>query len=415
MSLNVNRQEDLVRITTVIKQLLGVTDHRIMGVSFTEEGMIVGVSPKLKRPRCGCCGKIAPLYDHRPSRKWRHLSLGRMRIYFEAEVRRVACPTCGVRAEAVPWAAHRSGFTHDFEELVAYLAQTTDKTAVTKLMGIAWLTVGTIVERVVERRLDPGRLDDLVVIGIDEISFKKRHNYVTVVVDHQRRQVVWAKEGKDSETLEAFFEELGPERLAKLELATIDMSAAYKKALTEKAPEVEIIFDRFHVQALVSRALDDVRRDLVRELEGDAAKAVKNTRYALLKNSWNLTTSQAQKLHEVQHNNKKLFRAYLLKETLALALDYAYPKRAEEELRKWLAWALRSRLAPMVKVARTIREHFEGILGYVRYRFTNAINEGFNRRARMIATRAYGFHGSKPLISMLFLCCGGIQLNPPLP
>jgi len=404
-----------VRITTVVRQLLGVTDHCVKGVSFAEEGLIVAVSSKWRRPRCGCCGKPGSIYDRRPVRRWRHLSLGKMRIFYEAEVRRVACAACGVKTEAVPWARHGSGFTRDLEELVAYLAQVTDKTAVTKLMGIAWRTVGTIVERVVAERIDPERLDGLVTIGIDELSFKKRHHYVTVVVDHLRRRIVWAKEGKDAETLGAFLTELGPERVAKLELATIDMSGAYQKALRDHAPHVEIIFDRFHVQRLVSEALDEVRREIVRELDGAEAKAVKNTRYALLKNAWNLTTSQAQKLHEVQHNNKRLYRAYLLKETLALALDYAYPKRAERALREWLAWASRSKLAPMVKVARTIREHLEGILGYVRYKFTNAINEGFNRRARMVATRAYGFHGSKPLISMLFLCCGGIQLNPPLP
>jgi len=412
---NDSKQEDLVRITTLLKQLIGVTQLFVEEVTFVNCGLVVRVRPRWHKPRCGQCGTQAPGYDQLCRRRWQHLPFGRTKIFLEAEVRRVKCATCGVRTEAVPWAAHRSGFTRDFEEMVAYLAQTTDKTAVMKLMGIAWRTVGVIVERVVAGRLDPARLDGLTQIGVDEISFKKRHHYVTTVVDHIGRRVVWAKEGKDSGTLGAFFEELGPERIAKLEAVTLDMSGAFKKAITKHAAQVELIFDRFHVQKLVSEALDEVRRQTVRELEGEEAKTVKGTRYALLKNPWNLTRKQGQKLHDIQVNNKKIYRAYLLKETLAKALDYLQPKRAERALREWLSWAAKSQLSPMVKVSRTIRKHFDGILAYVRHRLTNGITEGFNRRARMIATRAYGFHGSKPLISMFFLCCGGIKLHPPIP
>jgi transposase len=321
-----------------------------------------------------------------------------------------------VRTEQVPWAPLGSRFTGEFEELVAYLAQVTDKTRVTELMGISWTTVGAIVERVVARRLDPARLEGLRRIGVDEFSYRKRHRYLTTVVDHDRRRVVWAAPGRSAETLGAFFEALGEERWAQLECVTMDMAGGYLKAVEERLPGVQIVFDRFHVQRLASDALDEVRREQLREIRGtEEGRELFRSRFALLKNPWNLTRDQKQKLSEVQRTNARLYRAYLLKETLAQALDYKQMWRARRALREWLAWASRSKLAPFVKAARTIREHFDGILAYIQERLTNGIVEGFNNKLRMIARRAYGFHTPPPLIAMLYLCCAGIVLDPPLP
>jgi transposase len=345
------------------------------------------------------------------------LGIGRLRIWLEYAPRRVECPRCGgVRTEKVPWAPHQSRFTWDFEELVAYLAQVSDKTKVTELMGISWPTVGAIVERVVARRLDPLRLDGLRRIGIDEFSYRKRHRYLTTVVDHDRRRVVWAAPGHSAETLAAFFAELGEGRAARIESATIDMAGGYRKAVEEHAPKARIVFDRFHVQRLASDALDEVRRAQVRFVGlTEKGRAIKHSRFALLKNPWNLTRKEKEKLSDLQRTNAPLYRAYLLKETLAQALDYQQPGHARRALEDWLAWASRSKLKPFVKAARTIRKHFDGIVAYFQERLTNGIVEGFNNRLRMIARRAFGFHTPEPLIAMLYLCCGGIQLDPPLP
>lgn len=254
-------------------------------------------------------------------------------------------------------------------------------------------------------------------IGIDEFSYKKRHQYVTVVVDHDRQRVVWAGEGRSAEALAPFFELLGCEGCRAIELVTIDLSAAYIKAVREGLPKAEIVYDRFHVQRLVTDALDEVRRSLVRELadEPEEARAVKGTRFVLLKSRKNLSRSQRRKLSEVQQSNQRLYRAYLLKETLVRALDYRQLGRAEPALQDWLAWASRSRLRPFVRAARTIRKHLAGILAYIRTRLSNGLVEGLNNKIRVIARRAYGFHSHEALIAMIFLNCGGIQLDPPLP
>jgi transposase len=400
-----------------LRSLLGVSALFVRDVRFEENTLVVSVVPRRRRTRCAQCERPCPGYDHLPTRRWRHMGLGRMRVEFEYAPRRVSCKHCGgKRVEAVAWAAHGSVFTYECEELAAYLAQVTDKTRVTELMGISWSTVGAIVRRVVERKLPSDLLDGLRRIGVDEFSYRKRHKYLTVVVDHDRRRVVWAAKGHDSATLKRFFDELGPERCSKLECATMDLSAAFIKATEEAAPQAQIVFDRFHVQRLVSDALDEVRREQLRELRGtQEGRELFRSRFALLKNPWNLTKVESGKLSAVQKTNKPLYRAYLLKETLAHALDYRQPARAERALEDWLAWAARSRLEPFVRAARTVRKHFQGILAYVRERLTNAFLEGMNNKIRMITHRAFGFHDHVALTSMIFLCCSGLVLDPPLP
>ena len=261
-----------------------------------------------------------------------------------------------------------------------------------------------------------GVIWQMFFIGIDEFSYRKHHRYLTTVVDHDRRRVVWAAPGKSADTLKSFFEELGEDGCARIEAVTMDMSKAYIKAVRESVPHAQIIFDRFHVQRLASDALDEVRRAQVRFVGlSEKGRAIKHSRFALLKNPWNLTRKEKEKLSDLQRTNAPLYRAYLLKETLAQALDYKQPGHARRALEDWLAWASRSKLKPFVKAARTIRKHFDGIVAYFQERLTNGIVEGFNNKLRMIARRAFGFHSSPPLIAMLYLCCGGIQLDPPLP
>ena len=235
---------------------------------------------------------------------------------------------------------------------------------------------------------------------------------LTVIVDHVRGGVVWACPGKNAETLNAFFEELGKERCAQLEAVTLDMSGAYLKAVTEASPQARVIFDRFHVQRLAHDALDEVRREMVREAEPEDRGALKKTRFVLHKNPWNLSTLEAAKVAEVQKANQPLYRAYMLKETLAAILDGRQVNVARKKLLEWIGWAARSRLAPFRKLARTVRGHLEGILAYVATGLSNGRTEGLNGKIRTITRRSYGFHSAQSLIALIFLCCSGITLQP---
>jgi len=405
-----------VRATTIARKLLGIMGLFAVRIRTEQDALVIEARPPWRKPRCGECGTVGPGYD-RKVRRWTALPIGRLRIVVEYEVRRVACGPCGgVRVEKVPWAAHASWFTEPLEELVAYLATATDRTTVTRLLGISWRAVGHIIMSVVERKADAGALHGLRRIGIDEFSYRKRHRYVTVIVDHDARRVVWAAPGRGAETLKAFFDKLGPEGVARLEKVTMDMAGGYLKAFREHAPHVEIIFDRFHVQRLASDALDAVRRALWQQLKGSAGgKAIKKTRFVLLKSPARLTRDERATLSTIQQTSRPLYRAYLLKEALADVFAYRQSKRARQALDDWLKWASRSRLAPFIRIARTIRQHATGILAYFDERLTNGVVEGINARIRMIARRAFGFHSAYALIAMIRLCCGGIPLNPPLP
>ncbi|WP_052519403.1 ISL3 family transposase, partial [Archangium violaceum] len=281
---------------------------------------------------------------------------------------------------------------------------------------INWRTVGTIIERVVEERLSPGRLEGLQVIGVDELGWRAGHQYVSLVVDHLRSRVVWVAEGKNEETLNGFFDELGEERTKELTHATMDLSAAFGKAVGNRAPHVRKVFDRFHVQKLANEALDTVRRQEVREQAGSPeGKALKHSRWALLKNPWNLTVRQGEKLSELKKTNQRLYRAYLLKESLARGMDYVQPKRASEHLDKWCQWASHSRLAPFAKLAKTVQRHKDGIVAYVETGLNNGVVEGINNKIRALIRRAYGFRSPKAFRAMILLCCGGMEFTPPLP
>jgi transposase len=411
--------EETVRIETVFRKLLGVTGMSVKSVTFNESGLVIDVAPRWRQPRCSGCNEIGTIYDTAEQRAWRHLALGRIPFWLRYAPRRVDCECCGVLVEKVPWAAQGSRFTREFEELAAYLAQKMDRTAVTKLLAIAWRTVGSIVERIVETRLDPQRLEGLYVIGVDEISYRKHHHYLTLVLDHFSRRIVWARKGRSSETLGAFFDELGPKRSAELTHVTLDLSAAFNSAVDERAPQAIKVFDRFHIQRLASDAVDRVRRGEVQRAadqdDSAVAAALKRTRWALLKSPWNLSVGEGQKLKQLEEANQRLFRGYLLKESLAALLDLKQPGRAKKRLLEWLGWASRSRLKPFVKLARTLRSHLDGIIAYVATGLSNGPLEGLNNKARLITRRAFGFHDAQAFISMLMLCCGGIKLDPPLP
>lgn len=405
-----------MRATSLLRAVLGMEHTRVTGAEVSETAVIVDVAPTTRVPRCAGCGCCARrVYDAR-TRRWRHLDFAGVEVHLRYRLRRVDCARCGVTTELVPWAEHGSGFTREFEDVVAFLAQRMDKTSITELMGIGWETIGRIIERVVARRGPDDLLDGLTHVSIDELSYRRRHKYVTVVSDLKRSRVVWVAPGKNADTVRAFFDALGAERAERLELVAIDMSGAYIEAVREKAPKARLVFDRFHVQRLAHDALDRVRREQVRELQEhdpEAAKALKHTRFALQKNPWNLTQPESERLSVLQRRNQPIYRAYLLKETLCDILDHRQPNVARDKLLNWCGWAQRSRLEPFRKAATTVKSHLEGIVDYVRTRWTTAISEGKNGKIRTITRRSFGFHDVSALIAMIFLCCSGIRI--PLP
>ena len=406
-----------MRVTTLLKKLLGIEHLLVTGFDSDEGALVIDVRPSWRKPRCSCCKKCRGRYDTLKVRLWRHLDFGGVQVFLRYALRRVRCPEGGVIAEHVPWCETATvHFSTRFEEAVGFLVQRCDKTSVQEMFNIAWRTVGQIVERVVRRHRCGDPLDGLTAIGVDELSYRKGHKYVTTVTNQLTGQIVWAQEGKNAQTLRSFFKELGEERSSLLEVVTMDMSEAYISTVKELAPQAQIVFDRFHVQKLVSAALDETRREewqRLRALDKQEAEKVKGLRWPLLKNPWNLTSVQSRRLSTLQKDNDRLYRAYLLKESFADILDRRQPNIVKSKLEDWMGWASRSRLPGFVRVAKTIRKHLDDIVAYIRWGMTNGVVEGLNNKVRVITRRAYGFHSATALIGMIMLCCTNIWLGPP--
>ena len=203
-----------MRVTTLCKRLFDLDGISVTKVDFIAGALIADVSLRRRRLACPRCEfSTRARYDTRTvSSRWRGLDVGRRKVSVRATLRRLRCPTHGVVTEGVPFARAGSRFTRDFEDLVGYLATKTDKTTITRLQRLDWDTVGRICERVVADGLDPARLDGLVSVGVDEVSWRRRHNYLTLITDHTGKKIVWGAEGKDATTLDEFFADLGTER-----------------------------------------------------------------------------------------------------------------------------------------------------------------------------------------------------------
>jgi transposase len=402
--------------------MLGLCDRTVIeDVEFDEEAdaVVAQVRPRrAKKQRCGRCGRRAPGYDQGEGRRrWRALDLGEVRSFVEADAPRVNCSEHGPTVIQVPWARHNAGHTRAFDDTVAWLATHTSKTAITVLLRVAWATVGAIVARVVdEARAAVDPFDGLFRIGIDEISYKRGHRYLTVVVDHDSGRLVWAAKGHDKKTLGGFFDALGDQRCAQIRLVSCDAAEWIGDVVRARCENATVCLDAFHLVKWVTDALDEVRRETWNEARRGGMKThardLKGARYALWKNPEDLTARQKAKLAWVAKVNRRLYRAYLLKEQFR-AIIRVKGVRALVMLEQWLDWAARSRIPAFVDLGRRIRKNLPGIEAALLHDLSNALIESTNTKIRVLTRVAYGFKEPEHLIALALLDRGGYC--PPLP
>lgn len=411
-----------MRISKVLKAILGFTRE----VVIISAEVVAGPRPVLRvhvrskvrtRGRCGRCGELACWYDNGDGvRSWRHVDAGFATVELVAVARRVQCGSCGPTVAAVPWARHDTAFSRAFEDLVVHDAIVGNKQAAADRYGIEWRTVNNMCIRLANESLDRvDLLDALVAIAIDEVKYKKGHKYLTVVCDHFTGRVIWAAKGRTKKTVGAFFDALG-DRAGDLRFVTADGATWITDVVALRAPEAIVCLDTFHVVGWATDALDEVRRVEWNTLRAagkhKAAKAFKGLRFLLRRNWENLTSAQRGTIRDLEKVNRRTLRAWQLKEELRDIFSLG-PIAASRALDDWLAYASRSKLAPFVKLARTIRRYRASIEATIEWRLTNGIAESNNASIGRIRANARGFHDPEAFITMIMLDRAG--LGPDLP
>jgi len=404
-----------VRSARIWKRLLGVESAVVEEVSLEGEGpltvFVARVRPSSsERYRCGRCKKRSPLYDRGEGpRRWRTLDLGQNMAYLESHVPRVTCKEHGVTTASVPWARHGARHTTSFEDLCGWLCAQAPGSSVAKLLRVSWRTTTVIVQRVVSDLA--GRtdlLEGLRRIGIDQIAHRRGHRCITCVVDHDTGRLVWAREGRNSETLHQFFNDLGEQRASLLTHVSADGAEWIHTVVQQRAPQALICLDPFHIMVWVTKALDGVRRKLWRELQASGkGSQIKGARWALLKNPLDLNEHQRICMAVIEKTNRPLYRAYLLKEQMRRAIAV---KGAEGRglIAGWVVWAKSSRLPEFKKLAGTIERFRPFIWNTMEEGLSNARSEATNTHLRVLTRRSYGFHSPAALIAMAMLTRGGL-------
>jgi transposase len=415
-----------VRVKSVLIALLGLGHAVVLGGFELVHGegggrpkLVVTVRPRRRSSgRCGRCDALSPWFDHGGgARRWRHVDVGFATCELVGDARRVNCATHGPTVAQVPFARHDSWFTRSFEDLVVFDAIVSNKTAAARRHGVSWRAVDHMCVRVATEAL--GRIDllsGLIAVAIDEVKYKKGQRYLTVVCDHMSGKVVWAAKGRSKDTVHAFFDALGEERAGALEFVTCDGAEWIRTVVTERAKDATLCLDTFHLIGWATSALDEVRREewnhLRRTGGATAAKEFKGLRWMLLRNWENLTSAQKGTIRDLERANRRAFRAWQLKEELReiMSMPLIAAPRALDD---WLSYASRSRLAPFVKLARTIRHFRSSIEATIEWKLTNGISESVNAAIGRVRSAARGFHDPESFITMIMLDRAGIA--PKLP
>jgi transposase len=431
----------------ILRFVLSLNKTIIKSVRIEDGAIVIGASPyKGAQRRCPECGRACAFYDAKPGpRRWRALDIGIAKCYLEYSAVRVHCPKHGVRVESVPWARPRSRFTRPFEDWAAWMAMHCTVSAVAEACRVEWHSVGGICKRVyddLERARGATRFDGLRRIGIDETSYKKGHKYLTVVADHDRGCLIWAAEGYGKDVLKRFLKELSWEQRQAIEVVTADGAKWIKRLVKRWCPNAEWVMDPFHVISWMNDALDAVRCEewqVAKKAAKDArpkrgrpgrpaageeapaeakelaakAKAVKGSRFALVKGKEGLTDAQKAKLNGLRLAGSHLFKAWELKEDLRAVFQAGSAEEAEGLLADWLHRAAYCKIAQVVKVEKKVRARRDDIVRAVALNISNARVEAINGKIKVTVKMGYGFRNTDNLIALLMLRCSDIK--PRLP
>ncbi len=405
-----------MRDIDLFQAALGLTPPwRVEAVEFDEDkgrlDLYIDFAPGGSFP-CPVCGREdCKAYDT-TRKEWRHLNFFQHEAYLHAPVPRVRCAEHGVKQVEVPWARPGSGFTLLFEAFVLALVKQMPVAAVGRLVGEHDTRLWRVLHHYVEEAREEMDVSEVKRIGVDETSAKRGHNYITSFVDLDGSRVLFATEGRDASTFGRFRLDLLAHggRAEQIEEVCMDMSQAFLNGVRTQLPLAEVVFDKFHVMKLVNAAVDEVRR-----AEQKDRPELKRSRYVWLKNPDNLTKKQRALLENLSPKSVglKTSRAYQMK--LALQEFWTHPPvLAEDFLKRWYFWATHSRLDPMIRVAKTLKKHWDGLLSWFHSHISNGILEGINSLIQAAKAKARGYRTTRNLITILYLIAGKLNLESPI-
>lgn len=365
---------------------------------------------------CPVCGLAATLHDHR-FRRWRHLDSCNHKTIVEADIPRVECAEHGIKQIEVTWAVKGSRFTAEFESTVILWLQSDSTKTVAENFGLSWDEVDGIKARAVKRGLERREKTTPKHIGIDETSFKKRHQYVTVILDKDTDTIIDILDDRKADTLKTWLESQTKSDLHQLQSITMDMWDPFINAVKKNVQDAEslIAFDRFHVSQHFGKALDKVRAEEHRGYrDSDSKSPLIRSRYHWLRNAHRTDnrTSRRREFMPLTQMNLKTARAWRIKEAAALLWDYSYMGVAKRNWKDLLGWISRCRLKPMVVVGSMIRRYFWGILNAIRLKVNNSMLEAKNACIQRIKKTACGFRNKNRFKTAILFHLGGLDLQP---
>lgn len=386
----------------------GVTTVDLREAEDTVEVFIEYLGGSLACPKCQAA---SPGYDHR-RRSFRHLDTCQMKTILTVDIPRVKCSEHGVRQLDVPWAEAGSRFTAMFEAIAIDWLHEASISAVARRLRLSWDEVDGIQQRAVQRGLERREAHKLEHIGVDETSFQKRHQYVTVITEAGR--VVHVADGRKKTALRSFYETLSDQELAGLKSVSMDMWPAYIEATLTHVPEAssKICFDRFHVAKHLNEAVNDVRKQEHRALRAENDKRLVSTRFLWLKNPENMSADQHERFEGLRGQALKVARAWAIKDLARSLWRKTSRGWARRRWKRWLSWAMRSRLEPIKKAARMIRDHLYGIENAIAMGQTNGPAEALNAGIQRIKRMACGFRNPERFKNAIYFHLGGLDLKP---
>jgi transposase len=369
--------------------------------------------PKGERWVCPECHAAAPIHDHQ-ERTWRHLDTCQFKTLVHARVPRLDCPTHGIKQLVVPWAEPGSQFTAMFEVLAIDWLKQASVSAVAKHLRVTWDEASGIMERAVRRGLARREAEPVKYVGVDETSFAKRHEYVTLVTDLERSRVLYVADDRSQESLDGFWLSRTHEHLLAIEAVAMDMCAPYIQSTLLNVPfaDEKIVFDKFHIAQNLGQAVDQVRRSEHRRLRAEGDSPLTGTKFDWLRNPGSFTRAAARSFAALRAEVHRVARAWELKETAMAIFDLKAAWAARRNFEQWYAWAVRSQLGPMKRVARTLKKYWDQIENYFKHRVTNAGTEAINTKIQQVKGRSRGFRNRERFKMAIYFHCGGLDLYP---